>query len=89
MPQTTTPGFAADILPRFRPGDISCMRRHRVRLGEFGWMTDPAGDAAYPEHAHAHHVYARLADGTMPPEAPWPAAAVALFKSWMDLGYQP
>lgn len=52
-------------------------------------MTDPAGDAAYPEHAHAHHVYARLADGTMPPDAPWPAAAVALFKSWMDLGFQP
>jgi hypothetical protein len=34
--------FAADILPKFRPGDIACMAPKGIHIGSAEWMCDPA-----------------------------------------------
>jgi hypothetical protein len=49
-----------------------------VDLGDAAWMTVPE---------NAQLVYERVADGSMPPDGPWPEEKIALFKSWMDAGY--
>jgi hypothetical protein len=36
--------------------------------------------------ANAESIYGTLADGSMPPDEPWPKDRVALFKKWMDAG---
>jgi hypothetical protein len=35
---------------------------------------------------HAEDIYSRLADGTMPCDAPWPNGDVARFRRWLDDG---
>jgi hypothetical protein len=35
---------------------------------------------------NAKSVYDCVANGSMPPDEPWPAERVALFKAWMDAG---
>jgi hypothetical protein len=69
--------FAADIRPLFRDGDIKCMRKGGVKLDDAAWMCVPA---------NAKLVYDSVSAGTMPPDAPWAADRVSLFKSWMDAG---
>jgi len=70
--------FAADIRPLFREGDIKCMAKGGVKLDDLGWMSDPA---------HAKDVYESVSNGSMPPDKPWAADRISLFKSWMDAGY--
>jgi hypothetical protein len=70
--------FAADIRPLFRDGDIKCMRKGGVKLDDAAWMCVPD---------NAKLVYGSVSAGTMPPDAPWAADRVSLFKSWMDAGY--
>lgn len=69
--------FATDIRPLFRDEDIDCMKGMGVDLGDPAWMCVPD---------NAQSVYSTLADGSMPPDEPWPAEKVALFKKWMDAG---
>ena len=51
-----------------------------MKLDDPAWMCVPD---------NAQSVYATLADGSMPPDEPWPAEKVALFKQWMDQGLKP
>ena len=37
----------------------------------------------------AEVIYARLEDGSMPCDGPWPKEQVSLFKRWMDEGMAP
>jgi len=69
--------FATDIRPLFRDGDIACMKGAGVALGDAAWMCVPA---------NAQLVYGAVTAGKMPPDAPWPAARIELFKQWMDAG---
>ncbi len=69
--------FATDIRSLFRDEDIECMKGMGVVLDDPAWMCVPD---------NAQSVYATLADGSMPPDEPWPAEKVALFKQWMDAG---
>jgi hypothetical protein len=69
--------FASDIRPLFRDGDIECMKDMGVELDNPDWMCVPA---------NAESVYKTVADGSMPPDEPWSADWVALFKRWMDAG---
>jgi hypothetical protein len=69
--------FATNIRPLFRDGDIRCMAPAGVHLGDPAWMCVPA---------NAQHVYAAVSAGKMPPDAPWPADQVSVFKNWMDAG---
>lgn len=35
---------------------------------------------------NAQEIHARLAEGTMPCDGPWPAEQVASFRQWIDAG---
>jgi hypothetical protein len=70
-------GFGTDIRPLFRDGDIACMKPAGVALDDPAWMCVAA---------NARKVYGAVSSGKMPPDAPWPAERVALFKKWMDAG---
>jgi len=39
--------------------------------------------------AKSDGIYARLENGTMPCDGPWPKEQVSLFKHWMDEGMAP
>lgn len=87
--------FQTDVLPLFRPQDIQHMNAMGVKLNQFDWMSNPAGDGKYPDHAHANHVYARLA-GTETPRMPsggpfWTDAQLETLHDWMTVApaYQP
>jgi hypothetical protein len=69
--------FATDIRPLFREEDIDCMKSMGIDLGDAAWMCVPA---------NAQEVYRVVADGSMPPDEPWPTDRVSLFKQWMDSG---
>ena len=73
-----SPSFATDIRPLFRDEDINCMKPMGIDLDDYSWMRVPA---------NAQSVYRTLADGSMPPDQPWPPEHVSLFKGWMDAGY--
>jgi hypothetical protein len=85
--------FAAQIAPLFRNQDVFCMNPLAVRLKDYAYMSDGAGDGTYADHANARHVYARLTgDETprMPAGGPfWSQAQLQLFDDWMDGGFQP
>jgi hypothetical protein len=83
------PTFATDILPKFRPQDIGCMRSMGVRLADPNWMTDPGGDTDYPDYANARRVFARLQQGDMPPDGAWSGEWLAAYQAWMAGGFNP
>ena len=82
-------GFAREILPLFRPGDITCMASKGVRLGDAQWMCDPAGNHGFDDHGNARRVYATLSAGFMPPGQKWSQDQLDIFSSWMTDGFQP
>jgi len=69
--------FAKDIRPLFRDGDVECMGSYGVQLDDPAWMRVTA---------NAQAVYDAVANGSMPPDAPWPVDRVKAFKTWMDEG---
>jgi hypothetical protein len=71
--------YTTDIRPLFRPADIQCMSRMGMHLGDPNWMCD---------RDRAQAVYDKVSTGAMPPDKPWPAEWVTLFKQWMDEGRQ-
>lgn len=85
--------FAADIAVLFTDGDVACMEG-QVELRDYAFMSDPADDAKFPDHAHARHVLGRvsLPGGIlrMPRGKPaWSPERIALFARWMEDGYLP
>ena len=66
--------FERDILPLFRSQDIE----------EMSWAFDLSSYDDVREHAEEIHT--RLADGTMPCDAPWPEEDVDRFREWIDAG---
>jgi hypothetical protein len=78
MSESPSPvSFETDIKPLFRASDRSSMSR-TFDL----WSRD---DVA----SHATQIAARLKDGSMPCDGPWPPNQVTLFDSWVDGGLQP
>jgi hypothetical protein len=78
--------FKADILPLFRPQDITCMKSKGVELDSYDYMSQPD---------NAQDVYDHLT-GTAPPRMPlggpyWSADQLNLFQRWMTESppYQP
>jgi hypothetical protein len=72
--------YSHDIRPLFRDIDIACMHRRGKLLDDPAWMCTPA---------NAQEVYDALLAQRMPPDGPWPPDKLALFKQWMDDGYNP
>jgi hypothetical protein len=83
------PSFAADIRPKFRPGDINCMARKGVALSDPSWMCDAAGGDGYADHANARRVFDQLSQGLMPPDQAWSDDWVAAYGAWMSGGFLP
>jgi hypothetical protein len=81
--------FAADILPKFRPGDIGCMSPKGIHIGSAEWMCDPAAGNGYPDHGNARRVHSALARGIMPPGHKWPQEWIDGFECWMTDGFNP
>jgi hypothetical protein len=66
--------YERDIRPLFREEDISSMS-----------MTFDL--ASYDDvSANADRILARLSDGSMPCDGPWPEEQVDLFRRWVDAG---
>ena len=71
--------FANDIRPLFRDDpDVEAMKGFGLDLSSYDDVK-----------AQADAIYARLADGSMPCDDPWPNGHVARFKQWMDEGMAP
>ena len=80
--------FATDILPMFRRIDIDHMGRMGIKLDDYAYMSDPAGD-----HQHARSVFDSVsgkAQPQMPPGGPyWDKTQLDTFAQWMTDGYNP
>ena len=71
--------FATDIHPLFRyEPDVKTMKRMGLDLSSYDEVK-----------AKAEDINARLEDGSMPCDSPWPKDQVSLFKRWIDEGMQP
>ena len=71
--------FASDIRSLFRDTpDVDTMKRMGLDLSSYADVKDQAAS-----------IHARLEDGSMPCDDPWPHEQVALFKRWMDEGMAP
>jgi hypothetical protein len=71
------PRFERDIRPLFRSQDIESMA--------FAFDLASHEDVS----ASAEAIYQRLADGTMPCDAPWPEEDMGRFRDWIDGGTLP
>ncbi len=69
--------FARNIAPLFRDEDVESM--------EFAFDLRSHDDV----RANAEEIYERLADGSMPCDAEWPAEHVERFRAWIDQGAPP
>jgi hypothetical protein len=71
--------FAADIRRLFRDSpDVDSMKEYGLDLSSYEEVK-----------AQAKEIHARIADGSMPCDEPWPDERLALFKRWMDEGMAP
>jgi hypothetical protein len=71
--------FAKDIRRLFRDTpDVDAMKEYGLDLSSHAEVK-----------AKAEAIYARLADGSMPCDDPWPQERLAIFKRWMDEGMAP
>ena len=71
--------FVKDIRPLFRDTpDIDTMKDFGLDLSSYAEVK-----------AQAEEIHARLLDGSMPCDEPWPKDQIALFKSWMEGGMAP
>jgi hypothetical protein len=70
------PSFAQDIRPLFRDDDVQAME-YAFDLRSYQDVKDAA-----------ENIYARLADKSMPCDAPWSEEQISLFRRWIDEGYQ-
>jgi hypothetical protein len=66
--------FEQDIRPLFREEDVDAMS-FAFDLSSYDDVQD-----------NAEEIHARLAEGTMPCDAPWPPEQVERFRAWMDAG---
>ncbi|HEY7197173.1 MAG TPA: hypothetical protein VH306_08295 [Gaiellaceae bacterium] len=71
------PGFAADIAPLWREGDVEAML--------FAFDLRSYDDV----RENAEEIWDRLDDGSMPCDEEWPPERVGLFRAWIDRGMVP
>lgn len=71
--------FEDDIRPLFRDSpDVDSMKEYGLDLSSYEEVK-----------AQAEKIYARIEDGSMPCDEPWPEERLALFKRWMEEGMSP
>lgn len=80
----TTVSFSRDILPLFRTSDIQHMNAFGVRLGDHGWMSNPANAWNVLNHLRG------VKQPRMPLGGPyWTEDQLNLFQQWIGAGYPP
>jgi hypothetical protein len=67
-------GYERDIRPLFREKDVTSMSK-AFNLASYNDV-----------RANADEILARVANGSMPCDGPWPRERVELFRSWVDAG---
>ena len=67
---------------RFGDHVKTMFRRRDRRSMQFAFVLWSYDDVA----THAEAILARLQDGTMPCDGPWPAGHIEAFQSWVDAG---
>jgi hypothetical protein len=67
-------GYERDIRPLFREKDVTSMSK-AFNLASYNDV-----------RANADEILARVANGSMPCDGPWPQERVELFRSWVDAG---
>ena len=72
----------------------ACMKDMGWLLRDVAFMTDPAGGQGFDDHFHARKTYARLSmtniSRKMPRGGPyWTDEQLALYRQWMEDGFQP
>jgi hypothetical protein len=72
-----TSSFAKDIKPLFRAKDINSMKKS-FDLSNYDDV-----------RTYADGILARLSDGSMPCDGPWPQDRVDLFRQWVQGGCKP
>jgi hypothetical protein len=78
--------FARDIRPLFRAVDIAHMKRHKINLDDYTFMSNPDNANKVLGTLSPHDAHAPL----MPPGGPyWTEDQLALFAQWQHEGYQP
>ena len=78
--------FARDIRPLFRAVDIAHMKRHKIKLDDHAFMSNPDYANKVLETLSPHD----KDPPSMPPGGPyWTADQLALFARWQKDGYQP
>jgi hypothetical protein len=71
--------FKNDIRPLFRDSpDVDSMKEYGLDLSSYEEVK-----------AQAAAIYARIEDGSMPCDGPWPEERLVLFKRWMEEGLAP
>ena len=71
--------FAKDIRPLFRDDpDVEAMKPFGIDLSTYDDV-----------RAQADNILARLEDGSMPCDEPWPQTHIDRFKQWMSEGMAP
>ena len=85
--------FASDVAPMFRTKDRMCMGPMGVDLTSYAYMSDSAGDGAFPDYANARHVLARIT-GVETPRMPkggpyWGNDQVTILRNWIETGCAP
>jgi hypothetical protein len=71
--------FAKDIRPLFRDDpDVEAMKPFGMDLSSYDDV-----------RAQAENILARLEDGFMPCDEPWPTPQIDRFKQWMAEGMEP
>ena len=71
--------FEHDIRPLFRDSpDVDSMKKFGLDLSSYEEVK-----------AQAENIYARIEDGSMPCDEPWPPERLALLKRWMEEGMAP
>jgi len=81
--------FEKDILPMFRPLDISHMKPFGVDLENYTYMSDPANSYANAEAVQESLSPQNGEPPDMPPGGPyWTAEQLALLTKWRSDGYQ-
>ena len=70
------PSFAQDVKPLFRERDRATM----LSVADFDlWKHEDVVE-------RSQSILARLADGSMPCDHPWPEDRIGLFRRWIDAG---
>ena len=77
--------FEKDIRPLFRQIDIDHMKKYKVLLDNYAYMSDPSND-----HGNAQAVEDTLKNQSMPPGGPyWSDEQLILYGQWKSDGFLP